>query len=296
MFLKNGPFHFSATHKDSTGFGSCISKEVALKKAVNELIERLCFKAESNQLGTHTSNGFAAHDTIEHSMLSSMAEVIERDASLSCWLLKLPPLWLPSNPLPKDIPLQYKNILAYLKTKGLNIQIGILGQTGPFFTVCSVLLDSHSDKRFGFIYSSSSNKNLTLAIQSTILELSRGAEMLLSRLSQGSKVYKVISQESVRSSSDHLEYYLNPDNLHEAEWLFERSPEVRAFPFHEVSFKPLTPLFQLSWPIHVIYSHSSKYQNLYFGKVNDQLINFERLKEIANPSITKLNSGIHFLP
>lgn len=296
VFLRNGPFHFSAAYGASRGFGSCTTKELALKKAVNELIERLCFRETSRSLGASTSNGYATHNTIESSCLSSTAEVIERDASLSCWLLKLPPHWLSKESLPDDLPSSFKNFLTSLNDYDMSIQIGVLGQTGPFFTVCSVLLDSHPNKRFGLIYSSSSNKKLTLAIQSTILELSRGAEMLLSRLSKMRKIYTPISPKSVRSSSNHLEYYLNPKSLDEAKWFFEQSPKVRNLPFHETHSISLKPPFQISWPTHVTYSQCSSYQNLYFGKVENRFINFARLKEIAHARSEGINSGIHFLP
>ena|GEM_PF-2475159 len=297
-YLGEAPFHYSAAHGDHIGFGSDFKKELAIQKSIHELIERLHFKKLAAELGTTNTTGFAVHSSRKKAADASIRELIERDSVISTWLLKYPPTWLDINVAAANLNESYRKLLTSMRDHQFIIRIGVVSVTGPYTTVCSVLCDGSRTSRFGLIFSSATDRHLMTAITSTLNELSRGAEVLLHRLNQEISLFDVnLHPSEIRDTFQHLEFYLNPENIRSLDWfLGETRKENLITPFHEPEIVFLEEHFETPWPISASFAYSDKYQKFFTGLPDDADINLERLSEIADLKIETYNKGIHYLP
>lgn len=94
-----GQYHHIMVTERSTGtsgMGGGLDSTEAQIKATFEWIERKAFRA----LGRGTSSGWAAHSSPEAARLNAERELLERDAVLCSWLLRLSPEQLGARPFP----------------------------------------------------------------------------------------------------------------------------------------------------------------------------------------------------
>lgn len=90
--------HIMVTERGTgtTGMGGGPDSTEAQIKATFEWIERKAFRA----IGRGTSSGWAAHTTPEAARLNAERELLERDAVLCSWLMRIPPAQLGTKAFP----------------------------------------------------------------------------------------------------------------------------------------------------------------------------------------------------
>lgn len=144
-----------------------VSREIAYEKAVSEIIERIAYKVLSRNgvvLST-SSNGWAAHKSLELAAQSAVYELIERDSAVRHWLTYTPMNIIDSNEV---LP---SNFINELKLTEFPVPIVLISFhfSGPLATV--LLAD---DKGFA-VSGHSSGPCLGDAVKSATIEACRAA-------------------------------------------------------------------------------------------------------------------------
>ena len=285
-------YHFSAIdpETDCRGFGTDHDESVALKKAFNEMIERIHWRHYSHLYNAKSTSGFAVHDNSVLAQKNALAELIERDAFLSNWLIKQSPNWIPRNSLPNTINKRKIN-WHFFESMGGVCQIGILKKCFDHTCVVGVLY-AKDKQEFGGVFSSAANIDINLAIQSVYFELRRAALMIKGRKKSQNTIWKDFDEDEVKTASDHLEFYLNPINFANLDWFFENSEEVSEnredINFHH---KDLDLILSPPWPIAISFVDSDEVQKFFVGPTRDEKIN---LKKFSLDLV--LNRELHPLP
>jgi hypothetical protein len=296
LCLPSGPHHFSAAFMGSVGFGSDFKETLALKKAVNELFERITYKTTTQSTSARSSNGFAAHNSFDVASESAIQEIIERDAVLVTWLIKRAPRWLEISDLIAKIKPQFKDLVFLIESLNMQVHFGVLARTGPFVTIGGYLVDSFTPSRFGLLFSSSCKRTEAEATESVLLEISRGIEMILSRIKLNKPTFNPVRDISeIKNSAMHLEYFLDPTNFEKAAWVFSGSASELELPYYPPQVRKITANYLPSWDFVVAHAADSRYQDLYFGLPSSFDVNMNRIAD-STYNETKLNLGIHYLP
>jgi len=141
------------------------------------------------------------------------------------------------------------------------------------------------------IYSSNELVVATAAkrsIEELVSHLTREAVVSVSDL-KSSRAPRPIETLTVDAEPmDHLKYYLDfPVNDFLATW-FKPQNEVRHFPDFRYTFDDLTPSNEFARKTgYLVYrAKSSECQNLWFGTTKPEVVNLERLSQIAGQQIT----------
>ncbi len=288
--------HFRVYHSledgsEIRGFGSGNSSENALRKAISEFFERSIHLLEGKKNSIHSSNGFAAHLTQGLAKNAAVAELIERDVVMGCWLTKRSPLWLPLESLQPTDSMQ----LAVKKFSGAGLEclIGLQAKVGDIFVVVSVLRPTVRPGGFGFVYASSASTDFLSAVEGVILNQRRN----YTYVSTNPEKCNLEMQEcDVREPGDHRDFYLNPKHLAEVGWLFNSST-----PFIE----PTTPAIEIKdwqshiampWPLFIVSAQSENIQPYFAGPSVGDRINHKRVGQYAVGPLTTMNTSIHPLP
>jgi hypothetical protein len=156
--------------------GEADQAELAMIKAVAELLERAVMIEHWNELGgrSFSSNGWAAHETLESVTESASFELIERDAVLAQWVTSTPFLTLDDSQLPASIEQWRSEELAQSEFPNLSVLVSTEG-LGPSVT-CILTNDD------GFGVSGHSTKlNFVDSIESAVGEACRAAHLFLRR-------------------------------------------------------------------------------------------------------------------
>lgn len=267
----------------TTGFGSDSNKDIALFKAVSEFFERLAF-SESCASG-RTSNGFACHSNANSARMNAMCELIERDLLTSFWLLKKPPVWVKE----ESFSLEINKTMSLFSDKGFELNIGILGKTGNVFTLISKL----STAEGGIVINANSNFDFFTAVRALLYDNSRAATVIINRMENGALPFKEIAPNDIVKPRDAFEYYLNPINVFDVEWLsvgsddifFEQMPSFEFRDFRKFSITP-------PWDLVASQAVSPALQEFYVGIPSEKQISHSRLRKII-PDFTELNLKPH---
>lgn len=288
--------HVEASLKGNAvvGFGSAATRELAMVKATHELAERyVCRKVCANDPTTHSSNGFAAHIDRYEAAKTARQELIERDLLLSLWLSKRPPFWLTTfSDLPKSHQVWLSGVVEQFYQKDLSVQFGILGKVGADIGVIAVLRPvKEQSERFGFVIACSVKDSLYHAIESCVIDLCRIATMIDTRSSAGGQsVFKCdFTEEHLIQPKDHIEYYLNPSRVNNAEWFFENSAPILELPAPQVNFTFYPFQLEGGWPVYVVRATASDIQQYFAGKTVDVHLNHTRLRSVFNSSSINLD-------
>ncbi len=271
---------------------------VALKKAYSEYIERLHmeYSKEMFHFKINSSNGLAAHPSFKQVIQKSREELIERDAFLLSWLTFTSPYWLSKSEM-ESLKL---SPLFKFDRKFYNLQmawkIGIVAKTGNIFTCIGMILPAGKDKHFGIAIDTASSTNLHEAIIKCFQGICYWATAVANRMNDG-KVFKE-KLPSIKKTSDHFEYYLNPK--HTPEWMINSSAkEILQLPYPtDIISLTIKPIIQSAWPLYVCHSTSQDHQPFYLGKPKDKEINLKRIKKIfkKGKERIKINAGVNALP
>lgn len=114
--------------------GEAETRELAMTKAIMELLERASLLKWYVEHGTHvTSNGWAAHSTPQDARTNAILELVERDSVLVQWYLAKSFLEITQNYWPEEIRAWSKNELAHSEYPNLRILLSTDGY-GPSVT------------------------------------------------------------------------------------------------------------------------------------------------------------------
>lgn len=267
----------------TTGFGSDTNKDVALFKAVSEFFERLVFK-ESAPSGS-TSNGFACHSNAQNARLNAMFELIERDLLTSFWLLKKPPVWIKDESFSSEL----NTAISLFSSKGFELDIGILGQTGNVYTLISKLSTSEG----GIVINANSHFDFFTAVKSLLYDNSRAATVIINRMENNALPFTEMVSDRIAQPKDAFEFYLNPINALDLQWLCTGGDKIFVEQMPSFEFKDICK-FSITPPWHLVASRaiSPELQQFYVGVPLEKNINESRLRKIV-PDFKELNFKPH---
>lgn len=261
--IKNAIFHHVSVNDKSSkffGFGSDRQFKIAQTKALFEMIERtVFFRTENNST---TSSGWAAHTKIEDAILNAKFELLERDALLVSWLLKLSP---------KQIG------LCRFPLFESDFQLFKLGE-GEGFLILGTILKVTNDNK--------------MLITTCAKNLDEAKEKLLA---DSEKAFLILNNQNLLTNSEIKSHHSSFCRLNESEydWIYKAGTGIQYnlndFKFHIKTFE--VPLWDKSVAF-VIRSRCNQLQNLYYGNKHFKNINRNRLKELVTTSI-KINRNLH---
>ncbi len=205
--------YFQSIEINSCGEASTL--DLAKTKAVAELIERTAmwqWCKESDGSSIKTSNGWAAHQTMNEAKMNAVFERVERDAVLAQWYFKKPFFEIDLATLPDELQSWTKEELSQSEFPQLRVLLSTEG-LGPSITCIFMNADG-----FG-VSSHSSGLSIKASIESAIAEACRVAHHTLRRSFWKDSLRLKTSDISTRvAPGAHAVYYA----YHEAfpAWMF----------------------------------------------------------------------------
>lgn len=152
------------------GRGSHPNPEIALNKAITEVIERLHMQFST----ADNSNGFAAHFDLHLAKMNAYFELIERDLFF-CYFLtetKFPRLKLVEF-------LFFTEAQKILKCYNIDLRAYCLGKTDDWATTMVVAIGTEFKKPFGFCFGTSTKNTLENSITAGSIECLRQVSSLI---------------------------------------------------------------------------------------------------------------------
>jgi YcaO cyclodehydratase, ATP-ad Mg2+-binding len=280
--LKLGVSHFRVYNEklNIRGHGTDFSKEVALKKALHEYVERYYFRQHLVSVGFHTTSGIAAHLDQLSSKKSAINELLERHIFLSHWLQAIPPIWIDdSDTLDQILTSKNTTHVEKLIANNFNIRFGILAKVDEIFVAISII---KKQGETGFVVSCSSDTSVNIAMEKCLIDSIRVADLIENRKNNNIKLFADLDASQVTTPEEHLEYYLNEANWRDLEWFFETSDQVRKYSYPHIETVTWTNDTILPWEVHVSFAISSEVQKLYFGETKTENIHPLNLSKLKN--------------
>ncbi len=282
-------FIIKDTHGEK-GFGSSHDIEIAIEKSYSEYVERksfFCLNQFFNN-GFKTSNGFAAHTNYKESKISSVNEIIERDAFLISWHGSIPPYWLTEletfNLLTPENKLIFKKHFA----KSLSLKVGIIAKTNEIFT-CIAKVNIKSSSQNQFYIDTKADKDIFVAINGAVESISFFSHYI----SKGFKVDFPNNVSLLNSPIDHFLFYLN--NNIDMSWYDKGNNNILALPLQKMKTYqiPTENILQKTNLERVVtFSEAENFQDYYCGKFARNQINLKRFENVLGPNF-KLNRLVH---
>ncbi len=283
---ETGYFHFEVKDNfpKSRGHGTDSNKNTALTKSLHEYIERLYFNeyfhTKVSQSEPLTSNGFACHLTNEMAVKSAECELFERDILISHWIEKIPSYWLFNSDLNKYTSKEIVNTLEKLLKLGFDFQIGIMAEVNKNIVMVGKI--KLTNPLCGYVIVSACDESIQKTIPKIVNDFIRVADLLLGRLKNNLNLFKKLDESQVVRPEDHLEFYLNPTNWENNSWFLESANEIKSYQFNSSEFRSQKSSKILSWTHYIVQSQNNQLQQLFFGKTNENKINFKRIQKILN--------------
>lgn len=254
-------FHFGVVDQNSgvRGFGGDKDSGLAQTKALFELIERTLFRSKKTN-SNKTSSGWCAHKTLEEAIQGAHLELLERDAVLCSWILKLPPQKVGTVDL-----IGFDETYTVLKF-GESKDILILGIVVGVKKMKSRMLLSTAAR-----------------------DLKTGVEKLKV---DAERAFVLLNDPNPIEDGELLAHHQSFCEMTEAEiqWLYENGDGITYKT--EIEFKDETyevPLWN-GTKAFVCKSSSDDLQELYFGQLTEDKINRKRILQLSDK---KLNERMH---
>ena len=272
-------FHFDirSVNTGARGTGSDESEEIAFLKAQSELIERLVYIDYQKECpDIKSSNGFAAHSTLDQAKESAHNELLERDIFLTTWLTGKYPDWTMVNR--GEIDKSYINSQINLfSRKGFQINFAHIGNCNSKHCVLASLKDKKN--RFGFVLATAVDASIDNAIRKVIIDQRRVATYLMNSFDKNDPVY----QDSFQFNKpiDQQNYYLNPDRAKEVDDYFHNSNHSVILPNFSKAFIEFKLPDSISSSIKVVQCISSECQDYFIGDAPLTHINKKRIGQLG---------------
>ena len=282
--IKNDVFHFDIMSGTSNerGTGCDRVKEIAFKKAQSELIERLVLRiAKKHDESIDSSNGFAAHSTLEKAQRSAKNELIERDLFLTSWFSGRNPFWETD----KIHAINHSLVVSEAKLfedVNLELKIGYIGNCSNVHCIMAITYDKSGE--FGGIFSAGADQDINLALEKAILEQRRIATYIINSINTGTPVYT--PKLDLVKTTDHQNIYLNKDKSSFIKKYISTSN-------NPITLSPVTTSFieyALPEPIgrntKVVQCVSNDVQKYFIGNELSQ-INYKRIMEVGELDLSR---------
>lgn len=271
--------------KEYDGRGHAQSKDLSLKIAVSEAIERaVCLHY------VPTSNGVACHSILENAQINACNELLERDLFLSHFLTKTP-----FNRLKDESKYIPKSVFDFVLKSGDVIQIfGFKENNMGQGFVCLVSNGKHWGGVLGLSFGQESCEKL---IQKSILEAFRQYyfEITIQKFKNQISLDEFISRKKW-GFSDHGHLFMNVDYFNRIKFLFQNgdnNSENHEIKYNKERFSFETfkqPFPELrECPLYVVICRSEDLQQLGTGPLENKLISMVGLKRFLGNDVVDLN-------
>jgi hypothetical protein len=266
-------YRFALEHTGVTrpkGVAGDIRSEGAILKAWGEFVERYSFhQLASNCNGLMTSNGFAAHTTIYKAKAAALAELIERDVFLSCWLIRKPAA---------QLSIGKKELVAF-RNVGAKVELGCFGNCMGLFVGIGIVQVAGR-----FAIATAACSTLAALRKKLLLEAKLYIADFLS--SEAPIPIRVLPKNA--KPRDHLRLYLseNFDDFR-SEWIrkTDELPEIQGFQYALEDLSHTNP-YASETGYSVFRATSSGAQNLWFGPTERSVVNLDRIQSYLGRRIT----------
>lgn len=238
----------------ASGFGGAETAKLAQTKAVFEWIERRVYRQHGNHDVT-SSSGWAAHSTAELARANAEDELLERDALLCSWLLKLSPALVGEEFFP-----------AFGRAFPL-LRFG----SGKGFMILGVVLESDGSR---------------MLVSTTAATEAEGIAKLQIDSERAAYVMRAGVSDEVMKQHHEAFCALSAESL---AWLYAGGTGIEYGPvvFTHSSYE--VPLWNGSLA-HVCHAESSELQDLFYGATSANKLNHNRLAQFG---IRELNLELH---
>lgn len=261
------------------GVGTSRSEEIAFLKAQNETIERLCLiyaKDKHNKI--KTSNGFAAHSTLEEAKRSAFIELIERDLFFTSWLTNRKPQW--ETDFNDDYILE---AIGEFSNKGIKLQLGIIGKSCGIYCVISSLTPIDFSLDFGCSIALGSSSSLMEAFKEVILDQYRMGTLIVNSINKLESFSMGITENQIQKPIDQLHYYLDPANAMRLSKYFSESDQMITLPnIEDINYETFILPPEITFPVKVTRCFSDEVQSYFTGKTAKSSINYKRIRNLIN--------------
>lgn len=264
--------HASLSSRNFYGWGSAMDADVALAKAVAELVERIVQAERSFS----TSNGMATHLTRQQAIDSATSELIERDLFLCHFLTSTPFARI------SELDGEIQACVEFFEARGVRSRFFRLGSKGA---VCAMDGLDRIDP-FGFVLSTAYKESFKESLLATAISAGRRCHRILS----GGKVDSLTLEEFLAIEKptfrDHGRLALNSKHAICLEFLFSGpdSDESIANEKSDFLIEELRPS-QFDFadvPLTVVRVQSAALQDLFLGKAKPEVVNLSRLSQFTN--------------
>lgn len=280
--LNLGVSHFKILNEklNIRGHGTDFNKEIALKKALHEYVERYYFRQHLTSVGFQTTNGIAAHLDQLSAERSAINELLERHIFLSHWLLAIPPVWIDDLETIHKVLTSKNNILVeMLNANNFNIRFGILAKVDEIFVAISII---KKQGETGFAVSCSSDISVNCAMEKCLIDSIRVADLIENRKNNNLKLFTILEAGQVKTPEEHLEYYLNETNWSGLEWFLETSDQIRKYNLPQIETMTWINDTILPWKVYVSFAIGREIQKLYFGETKTENIYPGIISQVKN--------------
>lgn len=273
--------HVYLEHKGISwsGWGFGDSEDLALTKALAEAIERIVMQ-ESDLA---TTNGLAAHSTLEKAKEAARGELIERDLFLCHYHTKTP---LRQAPKETESAKVLKTARAWFSEQGITLHVRGLDGGG----VVVIADGRQAAKPFGLTFGAGCKGSSEASLTSALLECTR----ICYRLMMKDTAIKSHSLDEFKKRErvgfeNHGGLARDLDFANTIAWLFEKDGEsvkelendpsiiVKEVPFREKDFE--------NCGLKFAHAASPMRQNLYLGWPTPEKMNLPRLSQFAGRNL-----------
>jgi hypothetical protein len=222
-----------------------------------------------------TSNGFASHTDPEKAQANAVAELIERDVFLSCWLARIPARLFEMH---EHLSGDDCHILEKIRDLGFQVTGGVFGSCMGH--LAGIVFISSPQ---GFVIATGAKPTLKELAEHFLLE----ATITASHLCSVDAPTAIDSLPSTVKPMDHLRLYLKMDtSSFLPQWLHPPGA-TREFPPFNYRMADLTAMntYALKSGYVIRRAASSGCQDLWFGHTQPAYINIDRVNRVAQQKL-----------
>lgn len=278
------------------GCGYAENKNLALVKALSEMLERCCLV--DNNI-TH-SNGLAAGPSLRIAKENAISELIERDLFFSIYLTNSTKFKLSQQQLENIKTPIFNSLYLFSKQNKINLESYILGTVNEFLGLAIIAYGEKAPQKFGLSIGLSCSKNIKKNFESAAIECLRKVVWT----QKTNKIKSLNLKEFLRiknpCSMDHTRLALNLEyaELFKQNW----NQKCDSKKYNDYSLKNLdintVELFLdknifRDVPITFARAQSDKLQNVIVGLPNIKKLNMSRLESFYESASFEINRLPH---
>jgi hypothetical protein len=265
----------SVDGKEYSGRGTYFDKEIALKKACGEAIERFFLHRNKFQ----NSNGMAVHSNAKLAIDGARLELIERDLFLCRYITQTPYLKIPT---PNDF---MRRIGPLLKNEGIGLNFYTMGMINSKRAILCAIDGFERQDSFGYILGSASGDSNSILVSSFLeafrnfAHYEKGSAMSEESFAFKNSVGSIEFKDHGNLALD-VQYALALKADFFSSFNFSEKNESLNLDFqYEIITMDDTPFKNA--PIAAVRATSQQLQNLYVGNISKEVVNEKRIKSFC---------------